>query len=116
MEFEEPVSAQAEAPSGEHWVCFHLNKKLEPNEFFDKAIVRIWTDPVEGLFLREVTDLSFQWTAGRQKEDGKWVMWGDRSYRFSRTKPEEVPANCNPENVINGYSRILDAQRYEIRS
>ena len=113
VEFEEPVSAQAEAPSGEHWVCFHLNKKLEPNEFFDKAIVRIWTDPMEGTFLREVTDLSFQWTAGYQREDGKWIMRGDRSYRFSRTKPEEVPANCNPENVINGYSRILDAQRYE---
>lgn len=106
--------AQAEVPpAGEHWVEFPLNLKLEENVFMDKEIVRIWADPAEGVSWRMVTDLSFQWSAGYWNEEtGRWVMYGDRSYRHARQKPVEVLANCAPENVINGYSRILDAQRY----
>ncbi len=109
------VSARAEVPAaGEHWVCFPLSLKLDDNEFMDKEIVRVWLDPVEDVSWRKVTDLSFHWKAGYWDEAaGRWVMRGDTTYRFARQKPVEVPANCAPENVINGYSRILDAERYE---
>lgn len=109
------VTAQAEVPpAGEQWVYFPLPLELEDNEFMDKEILRIWLDPAEGVSWRKVTDLSFHWKAGYwSDEDGRWVLRGDTSYRFARQKPVEVPANCAPENVINGYGRILDAERYE---
>ena len=110
---EEAVARAEVPPMGEHWVLFPLQMKLEQDEFMDKSIVRLWADPAEGVSWREVTDLSFSWKAGWKDPQGRWVMYGDRSYRFNRTKPEEVLANCAPENVINGYSRILDAERYE---
>ena len=40
-------------------------------------------------------------------------MQAEKSFRISIEEPVEELANCGPENVINGWSRIVDAQNYE---
>lgn len=112
-DYGEVVTAEATVPpGGENWVCFPVNivKKEKQNS---GGYLRVWLDPAEGIFWRSIETLSFYRLAGELKEDGTWDMTYGRGFYVQPQKPADIPANCAPENVINGYSRILDAERYE---
>ena len=46
-------------------------------------------------------------------KNGNWNMKMCCSMCVSVTKPKEPIANCGPQNAINGYNRIVDAENYE---
>ena len=111
--FGETITVQAEVPPmGENWVKFPLSIPVEPEEFQDRFYVQVWLEPEEGISWRSVKDLTIFHRAGEMDENGEWIIEGSRSYRHSFTKPVEALANCSAENVCNGYSRILDAEKY----
>ena len=100
-------------PMGETWVKFPVSVDLGVDELMDRCFVRVWLDEAEGISLRSVEKLSFYYLLGKRNEKGKWTMQAEKSFRISIEKPVEELANCAPENVINGWSRIVDAQDYE---
>ncbi len=112
-EFGEEVISQATVPpGGESWVCFPVNivKKEKQNS---GDYLRVWLEPAEGISWRSLENLSFYRLAGVLGEDGNWDLKAGKGFCAQPNKPKEIIANCAPENVINGYSRILDKDRYE---
>ena len=108
------VTAQAIVPpGGEHWVKVPIEIKLGEVERKDKRFVRLWLEPVDGIFWRSVKNVSFHFQTGVKDENDEWVMKSTECFRISREEPVEELANCGPENVINGLSRIVDAEHYE---
>ena len=113
-EFGETITVEAEVPPmGESWVRFPLQIPVEEEEFQDRCYIQVWLEPVEGISWRSVKDLTIFHRAGEMGENGEWIIDGSRSYRHSFTKPVEVYADCSAQNVINGHSRIIDANHYE---
>jgi len=111
---QETAHAQAMVPPlGEHWVKFPIHLVLEEDKMLDRRFVEIWLEPAEGIAWRSVVDLSFFCRAGSVERSGKRRIEANRGYRYSFTEPTEELANCGPDNVINGYSRIIDAQHYQ---
>ncbi|NLB55336.1 MAG: FAD-dependent oxidoreductase [Lentisphaerae bacterium] len=111
--FGDVVTAQAIVPPMcEGWVKFPVDVRIDDEKFFSNCRLRVWLDKAEGISWRSKENLSFYYTAG-ELIDGKWKMSVYKSFYVSTEEPVEVIANCSPENVINGYSRIIDAERYE---
>jgi hypothetical protein len=95
----------------EGWVKFPINIKLEKNNTGN--YMRVWINKTEGISWRSIENLSFYRLVGEMGDDNKWQMQTGKAYRVSIGEPVEVIANCKPENVINGHSRILSADCYE---
>lgn len=113
-EQKEVFTAQGEVPPcGEHWVKVPIHIPIPKNDMLDRCYMRIWIDAAEGISWRSVRNRSFYQIAGERLPNGKWNASGCWTYRLTHTEPVEEPANCGPENVINGHSRILDKDRYE---
>ena len=100
-------------PLGEWWVKIPMTLDLDEQKFLDKTYLRVWIDPADGISWRSIENLSFYQYSGKMDANGKWKTKGCSGFRFSTKEPVEALANCSPENVNNGWSRILDADRYE---
>ena len=78
-----------------------------------RCAIEIRLDPAEGISWRSLENLSFYTRRGERLPNGKWKMEGSLAMCAVRSEPWLPPANCAPENVINGYSRIVDPEHYE---
>lgn len=108
------LTLQAEVPPmSESWIKFPLHIPVEEEEFQDRCYIQVWLEPVEGISWRSVENVTIFHRAGEMDENGEWIIETSKSYRHSLKKPVEILADCSAENVINGYSRIIDAKRYE---
>lgn len=110
----EIVTTQAiVAPQSEGWVKFPISLDLGTDKLMDRCFIMVWLDKTEGISWASVSNLSFYYKTGVLSDDGEWIMKGEKSFRISIKEPVEMLANCAPENVINGYSRIIDENQYE---
>ena len=108
----EMVSAQAVVePMYEGWVRFPISLKLDRGHTGE--YLRVWMDKTEGLFWRRLEKLSIYRQVGERAENDVWEMTPRMSYSYVLKAPNEVIADCSPENVINGHSRILSKDLYE---
>jgi len=113
-EQKEIFTAHSVVPAaGESWVKVPIYIPIPRNERIDRCYMRIWIDAAEGISWRSATNRSFYQVAGHRDPDGNWKTGSAWTYRCTHMEPVEEIANCSPANVINGHSRILDAQRYE---
>ena len=99
--------------NAESWVKFPMDIKIDPSKYRDGAYMLVWLEANEGISWRSIVNLSNYRRTAVRNEEGKWVFDKCRCYNFSIGTPREVLANCAPENVINGYSRILSENEYE---
>jgi hypothetical protein len=98
-------------PMGENWVCFPVTIPAGSGQ--TGHYLRVWLERCEGIFWRRIEKLSFYRQVGVRKEDGTWDMTRGMSYAVALRKPVEEYADCSPENVVNGYSRIINKEVYE---
>ena len=111
---EQVYTAEAEVPSmGENWVFFPVYIKIDPALFLEGAYLQMWIEAVEGISWRSLVKLSNYRRVGVRDETGKWFWTKGSCLNFSLKKPQDVIANCTPENVINGHSRNISAENYE---
>ena len=106
-------SEAAVEPGKEHWVRFPVEIPVEANERFDRMFLRVWTDRADGVFWRLYENQSFYYSSGEACGAGDWKMRPNTAFALSVNEPREEKADCSPENVINGISRIVDKDRYE---
>ena len=105
-------SAQAVVPPmQETWVKFNVNMPVDRGSKGD--YMRTWLKPAEGLYWRSIENLSRYYQVAERAEDGSWKTRSNFAYSVSITEPVDIPANCSPENVVNGHSRILSKDLYE---
>ncbi len=110
----EIVSAQAVVPPMcESWVKFDIHVPIERNKYVESCAARVMIHATPGISWRSIENLSLYQRAGFRNEKGEWEMKTSRSLCALRYLPEEVMANCGPENVVNGHNRIVDEQNYE---
>jgi hypothetical protein len=100
-------------PRSAGWVKVDLHIPVTPDKHHPGGYLRLWIEPAEGISWRYLTNLSFYNLSGVRDEDGGWKMVSGRNYALLAKEPNEVFANCAPENVINGISRIRSAEVYE---
>jgi len=114
--YEEEAAFAATAlvpPAGEHWVKVPIGISYEENELFNRCFVRVWLEKAEGISWQTAKNRSFFEQAGVRKPDGRWVLTPNWSFRCTNIPPVEELADCGAHNVINGFSRIVDATHYE---
>ena len=113
-EQKEIFTAQATMPdAGEYWVKVPIHIPIPRNELIDRCYMCIWIDAAEGISWRSAKNRSFYQLAGNRTADGGWKTSSAWTYRCTHIEPKEEIANCSPQNVTNGHSRILDAMHYE---
>ncbi len=78
----------------------------------DKKAVGILIQPVKGMYWKGLDTTSFQKYRGHQINPYRWQTDNANSFMTKMFEEPLVIANCAPENVINGYSRIIDTDRY----
>ena len=100
-------------PMGENWVYFPVFIKINPELFLEGAYLQMWLEAEDGISWRSLEKLSNYRRVGVRNETGKWFWTNGSSLDFSLKKPADIIANCAPENVINGHSRILSKNEYE---
>ncbi len=100
-------------PMCESWVEFPVSVCPVPNDFMEKSDVKLRLEPAEGISWRSVEKLSYNHRQAEITDDGKEKGVIYKSFCISRTLPVEKLANCAPENVVNGHSRIMSAENYE---
>lgn len=109
----EPYTATGIVPPGESWVYFPVQIKIDPALYRDGAYLVVWLEACEGISWFSLDNLSNYRRTGTRNGRGGWDYKGGKCYQFSIKKPAEIIANCAPENVINGHSRILSEKEYE---
>ena len=109
----EPYTAVGTVPPGESWVHFPVQIKINPADFRDGGYLMVWVDACDGVSWFSLDNLSTYRRIGVRDDRGDWYFTGGKCYQFSIKKPDEIIADCSPENVINGHSRILSATEYE---
>ena len=106
------ITAQAMVPPmQEGWVEFPVDLKIDRNTTGE--YLRIWIDQTDGLYWRSIENLSLYRQVGEMGEDGTWKIKTGKGYNAAVKIPQDVYADCSPENVINGHSRILSKDIYE---
>ena len=100
-------------PRWEGWVRFPVDIPLGINPNRSRCPIEVRLNPAKGIFWRALENLSFYENCGEMRPDGRWKMTGACGMCATRKEPELPPANCAPENVINGVSRIVDKDIYE---
>jgi len=114
--YEEKAAFTATAmvpPSGEHWVKVPIGITYTENKLFARCFVRVWIEKIEGISWLTAKQRNHFDQAGIRKADGQWKLTPNWAYRCTHIPPVEKPANCSPQNVVNGWSRILDTEHYE---
>ena len=107
----EEVTVQAVVPPrSEGWVKFDL--KEHPLQ--GGGAVMAVLEPAEGISWRVIEKLTFYFWLSYEDEAGNWKTESSKTFWIRANTPkEEALADCSPENVINGLSRITDAEHYE---
>jgi len=110
----EVYSATAEVPPmGENWVYFPVKFRPDAEKLRDGAYLQLWLEQADGISWRSTEKLSNYRRIAVRGEDGKWVWTSGISLNYSLAAPNEIIADCRPENVINGHSRILSPTEHE---
>ena len=112
---ENPVfTAQATVPAaGEHWVEIPITIPVPENLYIETCQIYIWIEPAEGISWRIINGLNMYYRYGEMTDDGTWKIRSGKSYFVQQETPVKIMANCGPENVNNGYNRIVDKSNYE---
>ena len=111
---QEPCGAEAVVPPmHEGWLKIDIHIPVIADEKHPGGRLEFYIEAVEGISWRYLTNLSFYNICGRRGEDGQWIKWSGANYALLVTEPNEEKANCAPENVINGVSRIRSPEVYE---
>ncbi|MBE6596854.1 MAG: FAD-dependent oxidoreductase [Ruminococcaceae bacterium] len=100
-------------PMREGWVRFDVHIPTKRDKYVEAVRIRIELDEAEGISWRSITNGTMYQSAGEKDADGNWRMKLYVSMCASVSEPYEPAANCAPENVVNGYNRIVDSERYE---
>ncbi len=106
-------SAKGIVPPGESWVKFPVDIKIDQSLFRDGSYLMVWLEASPGISWRSLENLSNYRRQGERDNNGNWVFTGGKCFLFEIKKPKDIIANCSPENVINGHSRILSEKEYE---
>ncbi|NCC83002.1 MAG: FAD-dependent oxidoreductase [Clostridia bacterium] len=104
---EDTAVATATVAPGEHWTCFPMSIKTSLRYLW------VWLEETSGLSWRVQKFPPLDWTRSeRQTSAVKFrnIRW--ESHCIALVEPDIRPANCSTQNVINGYSRIRDHERY----
>jgi hypothetical protein len=110
----EKVYAEMTVPPGSAgWLKVPIRVPVEYDPHHPSRYLRLWIEPVEGISWRHLTTLSIYNICGERGEDGEWKLVYNQNYGLSVAEPVDVMANCSPENVINGISRIRSPEVYE---
>jgi len=110
----ETLTAQVTVPPmGEHWVEVPIYITVPEDLYIENCLIYVWIEPAEGISWRMLNGLNMYFRYGEVLPNGKWEVKNNKSYFIQREKPEELMANCGPENINNGYNRIVDADNYE---
>ncbi len=112
-EFQAERVVTAWVPPGEHWVSFPVEIAHVKNRRSYGSIIQLQLDPAEGIWWRSFENLSFYCMRAERQSDGSWKETGSKGYAAFAGDPEFKPADASPENVINGYSRIVDPEHFE---
>jgi len=91
---------------GEHWVEFKIDRDVEVRYLW------VWLAPMAGISWRRVVRPPLDYFRATGGDEGPWETVYGQGHSFSPEEPSDVVANCGPENVINGYSRIQDPDNY----
>ncbi len=107
----EDIHSQAEvAPGYEGWVKFQLPDTFVLNH---ESIIASLA-PAEGISWQTETNHSFYYWRTEINENGKRKTINNEGYRIRHMDPvPEVIANCSAKNVVNGHSRMIDAENYQ---
>ena len=100
-------------PMGEHWVEVPIHLTIPNDLYVENSIVYVWVDPAQDISWRMINGLNMYYRYGEILPDGQWKTQSGKSYFIQSTKPNDPIANCGPENVNNGYNRIVDEENYE---
>jgi hypothetical protein len=100
-------------PTCESWVKFNVNIPTKRDMYVEKVRLRFMLDENPGISWRSIVNGTMYQTAGEKDENGNWNMKACCSMCASVTEPKEPIADCGPQNAINGYNRIVDADHYE---
>ncbi len=95
------------------WVKADIHIPVTPNPHVSHGRMRVWIEPAEGISWRQLINLSFYDRCGFREENGEWKTRNNQNFSISVKEPQEILANCAPENVINGISRIRNPEIYE---
>jgi hypothetical protein len=97
----------------EGWMKIDIHIPVAPDEKHPSGKLEFWIEAAEGISWRYLTNLSFYNLCGKRGENGQWIKWSGANYALLVFEPKEEKANCSPENVINGVSRIRSPETYE---
>jgi len=100
-------------PAHDGWIKFPIFVPVVRNKLVERCNVRVWIEPTEHVSWYSIENLTLYQSAGIRLPDGEWKMEIRKSLHVTPAQPEEVFANCAPENVINGISRIRSDKIYE---
>ena len=110
----DPICAEAVVPAmHEGWLKIDIHVPVTPDEKHPSGKLEFWIEKAEGIAWRYLTNLSFYNICGRCDENGNWRRWACANFALTVAEPHEEKANCAPENVINGVSRIRSPEVYE---
>ncbi len=112
--FDDVFTAEAEIPPmTESWVFFPVHVKVDPANFQHGSNLQLWIEAEPGISWRSTEKLSFYRKNGVRREDGSWKWTTGSCLNFAIKVPKDIIADCSPEAVINGHSRILSEKEYE---
>jgi hypothetical protein len=95
-------------PAGRNWAEFPIGKTVQ------KRYLWFWIDAMPGISWGVWNYPPLDWTRSERKQsDDTFVNIRNQAHCALLSKPVEEPADCSPENVINGYSRAFSAKEYE---
>ena len=100
-------------PMGEYWVTVPYTTVMEPDSYVERFSFLLQIQPAEGISVRQLDWLTYHNTAGYFDADGTKHAETGIGLWVRTEEPETGLADCGPENVINGYNRIVNAQDYE---
>jgi hypothetical protein len=111
LSLEDVAVAQAVVPPhSDSWIAFDVDCEIPVRYLW------VWLEPVPGLYWRAYDQTPLDWSRAVLTEAGRWETTRSANWRQSHcvllNAPEQQQADCRPENVINGYSRIQDTDDY----
>ena len=110
----DPYTAEAIVPPmHEGWLKIDMHVPVEKDERHPAGRLEFWIEAAEGISWRYISNLSFYSVCGERDALGKWKRHSGANYSVQVYPPVEEKANCSPENVINGISRIRSKEIYE---
>ena len=110
----EPCYAEAVVPPmHEGWLKIDIHIPVTPDPMHPSGKLEFWIEPAKGIRWGYMTNLSFYNICGVRGDNGEWKRWSGANHMILVIEPQEQKANCAPENVINGVSRIRTPEIYE---